>query len=147
MKRSKTISKYNIDKLEGSAPICPICGKHTITIEKEPTQYKLDGEIITLNEEFFRCHEDGGIYATPEMVQRNTNQLRTYIWQKELDKKKLSPFGFKRDTHINPEEVYQKQRLDRSDIVGSDYISAMDIVNEVLDQGTKNTPHIMAEMP
>lgn len=95
MKRNKTISKYNIKKMEGSAPICPICGKHPIVVEKEPTTYRLDGVEFELNEEFFRCHSDGNIYATATMNEHNKAALRAEIMRRENNKAKLGITGFK----------------------------------------------------
>jgi YgiT-type zinc finger domain-containing protein len=101
MKRNKTISKYHKELLEDSAPICPICGEHTIKTEIEDVEYKIDGNIVTLKEEFFRCHKNPGEqYATDEMVKHSNNQLRGYFLKKELDKKRMSVTGFKRDIKL-----------------------------------------------
>lgn len=86
MKRRKTTDKYH--KLTESKPICPICGEHTYETEYEDARYKLDGEEFVLKEQFFRCYKNpGDTYATPEMVDYNTNQLRAYMLRKEVEKK------------------------------------------------------------
>lgn len=88
MKRSKTISKYNKSKLDGdNGKICPICGKHKIEVITEPVEYKLDGEVITVNEESFMCYDDTDIYATAEMMKHNQTELRKAIMSKENAKK------------------------------------------------------------
>lgn len=84
MKRRKSTDKYH--KIEESKPICQICGEHTIEVETEDVKYRLDGEVFTLKEEFFRCHKDGDIYATPEMVEHNNSQLKAYMLKKEIEK-------------------------------------------------------------
>ena len=84
MKRRKTTDKYH--KITESKPICPICGEHIIETEVDDVKYKLDGEVFTLKEEFFRCYKDGDIYATPEMVERNNSRLKAYMLKKEIEK-------------------------------------------------------------
>lgn len=102
MKRNKRPNKYTKLTTETSEPICPICGEHTIKTEIEPVEYKIDDDIFTMNEMFFRCHKNPGEqYATAEMVNHNNNQLRGYMLKRELDKKKYSVTGFKRDTKLS----------------------------------------------
>ena len=84
MKRRKTTDKYH--KITESKPICPICGEHIIETEVDDVKYKLDGEVFTLKEEFFRCYKDGEIYATPEMMLHNNSQLKAYMLKKEIEK-------------------------------------------------------------
>ena len=85
MKKRKTVDKYH--KVEQSKPICPICGKHTIETETEDVKYKLDGEVFTMKEAFFRCKQDGECYATDDMVAFNNSQLRAYMLKREIEKK------------------------------------------------------------
>ena len=102
MKRNKRTNKYTKLTTESSEPICPICGEHTIKTEIEPVEYKIDDDIFTMNEMFFRCHKNPGEqYATAEMVNHNNNQLRGYMLKRELDKQKYSVTGFKRDTKLS----------------------------------------------
>ena len=102
MKRNKRPNKYTKLATEASEPICPICGEHTIKTEIESAEYKIDDDIFTMNEMFFRCHKNPGEqYATAEMMNHNNNQLRGYMLKRELDKKKYSVTGFKRDTKLS----------------------------------------------
>ena len=106
MKRNKRPNKYTKLATETSEPICPICGEHTIkTVDFcgfwEMALERYD-DIFTMNEMFFRCHKNPGEqYATAEMVNHNNNQLRGYMLKRELDKKKYSVTGFKRDTKLS----------------------------------------------
>lgn len=136
MKKSKTISKYNAKKMEGSAPICPICGEHRIVVEKEPVEYKLDGEVFTMNEEFFRCYKDGCEYATAEMNEHNKTALRCELMKREERKKKLCFKGFQNETILHepvlePLDIYKKQRLDRDDTAISELIDYGNLIAEI----------------
>ena len=65
-------------------------------------RYERYDDIFTMNEMFFRCHKNPGEqYATAEMMNHNNNQLRGYMLKRELDKKKYSVTGFKRDTKLS----------------------------------------------
>lgn len=136
MKKSKTISKYNAKKMEGSAPICPICGKHKMVVEKEPVEYKLDGEIFTMNEEFFRCYKDGNQYATAEMVEHNNTALRCELMKREERKKKLCFKGFQNEviSHepiLEPLDIYKERRLDHDDTAISELIDYGNLIAEI----------------
>lgn len=108
MKRSKSKNKY-APKLEDKRPICPVCGKHPIETEVEEQKCKYEGHEFTVKEAFFRCYQDGEIYATPDMVAWNNSQLRAHILKYEMDKKA--------DTVKIPSAV--KQALDNENITDS----------------------------